>query len=60
MYGSLIDQSVVLEEIFTNLSRKINTEIKKCKEANEIGGHASLSHAIIPPRDGWRQKHASF
>lgn len=42
MYGSLIDQCVVLEEIFTNLSRKINTEIKKCKEANEIGGMLEL------------------
>lgn len=38
MYGSLIDQSVVLEEVFKNLLKKINSEIQICKEANEIGG----------------------
>ncbi|KAK6197494.1 UTP15 C terminal-domain-containing protein [Scheffersomyces amazonensis] len=42
MYGSLIDKSVVLEECFSNLLKRVNVEIKKCKEANEIGGMLEL------------------
>lgn len=42
MYGSLIDKSAVLEESFANLLKRINIEIKKCKEANEIGGMLEL------------------
>ncbi|KAK6457218.1 UTP15 C terminal-domain-containing protein [Scheffersomyces xylosifermentans] len=42
MYGSLIDSSVVLEECFANLLKRINIEIKKCREANEIGGMLEL------------------
>ncbi|KAI3403249.2 utp15 [Candida oxycetoniae] len=42
MYGSMIDKCVVLEECFTNLSRKIEVEIKKCKEASEINGMLEL------------------
>ncbi|KAI5952863.1 utp15 [Candida jiufengensis] len=42
MYGNLIDKSVVLEECFNNLLKKINEEIKKCTEANEINGMLDL------------------
>lgn len=42
MYGSLMDKSVVLEESFANLLKKINGEISKCREANEIGGMLEL------------------
>ena len=42
MYGTLIDKSAVLEESFANLLKRINIEIKKCKEANEIGGMLEL------------------
>lgn len=42
MYGSLIDKSIVLEECFSNLLKKINSEISKCKEAQEIGGMLEL------------------
>ncbi|KAK6465466.1 UTP15 C terminal-domain-containing protein [Scheffersomyces coipomensis] len=42
MYGSLIDKSAVLEECFSNLLKRVNVEIKKCKEANEIGGMLEL------------------
>ncbi|CCE87311.1 Piso0_005859 [Millerozyma farinosa CBS 7064] len=42
MYGSLIDKSSVLEEGIKNLTKKVNTEIKKCKEASEIGGMLEL------------------
>lgn len=42
MYGSLIDQSIVLEEVFATLLKRINIEIRKCKEANEIGGMLEL------------------
>ena len=42
MYGTLIDKSAVLEESFATLLKRINIEIKKCKEANEIGGMLEL------------------
>jgi U3 small nucleolar RNA-associated protein 15 len=42
MYGSLMDKSVVLEECFSNLLKKINVEIKKCRDASEIGGMLEL------------------
>lgn len=42
MYGNLIDKSVVLEEAFSTLAQKINTEIKKSREANEICGMLEL------------------
>ncbi|RLV90441.1 U3 small nucleolar RNA-associated protein 15 [Spathaspora sp. JA1] len=42
MYGSLLDKSVVLEECFSNLLKRINIEIRKCKEANEISGMLEL------------------
>lgn len=42
MYGSLIDSSIVLEECFANLLKRINIEIKKCREATEIGGMLEL------------------
>ncbi|ODV82379.1 WD40 repeat-like protein [Suhomyces tanzawaensis NRRL Y-17324] len=42
MYGPLIDKSVVLEECFANLLKKISIEIRKCKDANEIGGMLEL------------------
>lgn len=42
MYGSMIDRSVVLEESFSALLRKIEQEIGKCKEANEISGMLEL------------------
>ncbi|CUM51968.1 unnamed protein product [Debaryomyces tyrocola] len=42
MYGALIDKSAVLEESFATLLKRINIEIKKCKEANEIGGMLEL------------------
>ncbi|CAK7896198.1 U3 small nucleolar RNA-associated protein 15 [[Candida] anglica] len=42
MYGLLIGKSVVLEEVFGNLLKRINTEVKKCKEAKEIEGMLEL------------------
>ena len=42
MYGSLIEKSVLLEECFADLLKRINIEVKKCKEANEIGGILEL------------------
>ncbi|CAI5759033.1 unnamed protein product [Candida verbasci] len=42
MYGTLIDKSVLLEEAFNNLLKKISTEIKKSKEASEISGMLEL------------------
>ena len=38
MYGHLVEKSVALEEAFTTLSRRIESEVKKCREANEITG----------------------
>lgn len=42
MYGHLLDKSVSLEEAFNNLSLRISTEVRKCKEANEISGMLEL------------------
>lgn len=42
MYGPLIDKSVDLEESFSNLHKRINIEVRKCKEANEIAGMLEL------------------
>ncbi|SGZ48804.1 CIC11C00000001746 [Sungouiella intermedia] len=42
MYGNLVDKSVTLEEAFANLSKRITTEVKKCREANEISGMLEL------------------
>ncbi|KAG5422177.1 utp15 [Candida metapsilosis] len=42
MYGAMIDKSVVLEESFGALLRKVEQEIAKCKEANEINGMLEL------------------
>lgn len=42
MYGSLILKSSVLDETLNNLLNKINLEIKKSKEANEIKGMLEL------------------
>lgn len=42
MYGSLIDKSVVLEEALGNLNKRINIEMRKCKEASEISGMLEL------------------
>lgn len=42
MYGVLMDKSVVLEECLANLLRKVNQEIRRCREANEIGGMLEL------------------
>jgi U3 small nucleolar RNA-associated protein 15 len=38
MYGPLIAKSVVLEEIFGSLLKRIDVEVRKCKEAKEIEG----------------------
>lgn len=42
MYGNLIDKSVVLEEAFETLAKRIQLEVKKCREANEISGMLEL------------------
>lgn len=42
MYGSLINKSVVLEEVFANLMTKVQTEINVCREASEIKGMLEL------------------
>lgn len=42
MYGSLIEKNPVLEECFQNLYKRINIEVRKCKEANEISGMLEL------------------
>lgn len=42
MYGSLIDQSVTLEEAFNKLAKRIDYELRKCKVANEISGMLEL------------------
>lgn len=42
MYGLLIGKSVVLEEVFGNLLKRISIEVKKCKEAKEIEGMLEL------------------
>ncbi|CUM68183.1 uncharacterized protein PRCAT00005901001 [Priceomyces carsonii] len=42
MYGYLIDKSVVLEECYEKLKTRINNEVRKCKEANEISGMLEL------------------
>lgn len=42
MYGLLIGKSVVLEEVFGNLLKRINAEVRKCKEAREIEGMLEL------------------
>lgn len=42
MYGALIDKSTVLEENFSNLLKRINLEVKKCKQASEISGMLEL------------------
>lgn len=42
MYGPLIEKSVVLEEAFGALLKKINGEINRCKEASEITGMLEL------------------
>lgn len=42
MYGNLVDKSVALEEALSSLNKRINMEVKKCKEANEISGMLEL------------------
>ncbi|CAK9439484.1 uncharacterized protein LODBEIA_P35840 [Lodderomyces beijingensis] len=42
MYGNMIDKSVVLEENFNILLRKIDSEIKKCEKASAINGMLEL------------------
>lgn len=42
MYGDKIDKSVILEESFNSLLKKIEMEIKKCNEAIEINGMLEL------------------
>ncbi|CAN3358789.1 U3 small nucleolar RNA-associated protein 15 [Diutina catenulata] len=42
MYGHLVDKSVVLEECLANFLKKVTGEIRKCREANEIGGMLEL------------------
>lgn len=42
MYGGLMDKSVALEEAFGSLAKRINMEVKKCKEASEISGMLEL------------------
>lgn len=42
MYGSLIEKSAVLDEVFASLLKRISIEIRKCREANEIGGMLEL------------------
>lgn len=42
MYGPLIDKSVDLEEAFAALFKRINLEVRKCKELSEIAGMLEL------------------
>lgn len=42
MYGHLVDKSVALEEALNTLSQRIRSEVRKCREANELSGMLEL------------------
>ncbi|GMM33473.1 snoRNA-binding rRNA-processing protein [Saccharomycopsis crataegensis] len=41
-YGSLVEKSLLMEELFSGLKRKVDVEIEKSKEANKISGMLQL------------------